>query len=376
MASAELIVSPEKEMQRVRAEDFLPLLTVDQAVHRKNQINEFIGKVLNEAKDYGTIPGSSKRCLLKPGAEKLCSIFGLAPRYETVEVIEDWTGEKHGGEPLFYYEYRCLLSRGDRTAGEGIGSCNSWESKYRYRWVTEGNLPPGTDVRKLASRESRVIEFDFAIKKAETGGQYGKPAEYWKRWQDAIDDGTATETQKETRSGKVMAAWEMGGVQYRIPNDQFADVINTCQKMAQKRALVAAVLVVTNCSDSFTQDVEDFEDKSEAKPAPKPAPPPDPNKPWSTFGQMVQAFEALKARLEPYTTPYAQALEKYGVKEPKDFKPSTDRQGLTKEAAQQKAADCYRALLAIVQDYEEAKKMQAAQPDDQMAFPPEAEVSV
>ena len=36
------------------------------------------------------------------------------------------------------------------------------------------------------------------------------------------------------------------------------DVDNTVKKMAQKRALVAAVLVATACSDTFTQDVEDM----------------------------------------------------------------------------------------------------------------------
>jgi hypothetical protein len=34
--------------------------------------------------------------------------------------------------------------------------------------------------------------------------------------------------------------------------------VNTIQKMAQKRALVAAVLNATNASDWFTQDVEDY----------------------------------------------------------------------------------------------------------------------
>jgi len=37
-----------------------------------------------------------------------------------------------------------------------------------------------------------------------------------------------------------------------------ADVVNTVQKMAQKRSLVAAVLNATNASDWFTQDVEDY----------------------------------------------------------------------------------------------------------------------
>src|SRR5436305_40562 len=37
-----------------------------------------------------------------------------------------------------------------------------------------------------------------------------------------------------------------------------ADQVNTIQKMAQKRSLVAAVLIAVNASEFFTQDVEDM----------------------------------------------------------------------------------------------------------------------
>lgn len=246
-----------RQVDVVRADDFMPLLTVDQAVQRKAMLNEFIAKVLVDGDDYGKIPGTPKPALLKPGAEKLCSIFGLAPRYVQEEQVEDWTGEAHGGEPLFYYRYKCQLFKGDRFLGEAIGSANSWEAKHRYRWVREAEVPAGLDSSILPTRSSTVTEFAFAIDKGETSGQYGKPAVYWKQWRDAIAAGEAKHVMKLTAKGKEMDAWEMGGTLYRISNPDGADVVNTCQKMAQKRALVAAVLVVTNCSDAFTQDIED-----------------------------------------------------------------------------------------------------------------------
>lgn len=266
MSTSELVVMPREEnLQRVTAEDFLPLLTVEQAVARKGQINQFIGQVLKDGDDYGEIPGANKKkVLLKPGAEKLCSIFGLAPTYHKETVIEDWTGEEHEGEPLFYYEYRCQLSRGGRFMGEAIGSCNSWESKYRYRWVAEENLPGsiGADgLHLLPKRGGRKTMFEpmFAIEKAETTGKYGKPAEYWKRFEDAMDAGTSRRGKKKMGTREFDGIFlDMDETQYRIPNPDVADVINTLQKMAQKRSLVAAVLVVTNCSDAFTQDIEDF----------------------------------------------------------------------------------------------------------------------
>lgn len=247
----------------VTAADFMPVFTVQQAVARKSMVNEFIGKVLRESEDFGKIPGAGeKKVLLKPGAEKLCSIFGLSVSYSEDKIIEDWTGVEHAGEPLFYYSYRCQLSRGGRFMGEAIGSCNSWESKYRYRWVPEEVARQREDLKSLMTRGGVANKFEpnFALDKKETGGQYGKPAEYWAMFEQAIKEGRAKNVMR--RMGKKeFDGWEiqMDQTQYRIPNPEVSDTINTCQKMAQKRALVAAVLVVTNCSDAFTQDVEDFE---------------------------------------------------------------------------------------------------------------------
>ena len=251
----------------VVASDFMPLFTVAQAVERKGMVNQFIGQVLRESEDYGTIPGAgTKKVLLKPGAEKLCSIFGLSVTYAEDKIIEDWTGAEHGGEPLFYYSYRCQLSRGDKFMGEAIGSCNSWESKYRYRWLGEDQAKTLFTPEQIAVLPKRggvtnKFEPNFALDKKETTGQYAKPAEYWAQFEQAIKDGTAKNVRKKLGK-KEYDGWEitMDQTQYRIPNPEIADVINTCQKMGQKRALVAAVLVVTNCSDSFTQDIEDFGD--------------------------------------------------------------------------------------------------------------------
>lgn len=251
-----------------RAEDFLPLLSVEQAVARKTQINQYIAGIMKEGDDYGAMPGDTrkdaKKVLLKPGAEKLCSVFGLVPQYIAELEVEDWTGELHGHEPLFYYKYRCVLYRGGRPMGEAIGSANSWETKYRYRWVDERTaLASGLDVDALVTKGSRRMVFEplFALDKRETTGPYAKPAEYWDAFQSAITSKTAKYIEGRKLGKREYNGWEMeiDQTSYRIPNPDVADVVNTLQKMAQKRALVAAVLVVTNCSDAFTQDVEDFD---------------------------------------------------------------------------------------------------------------------
>jgi hypothetical protein len=256
-----------RESSGVTAQDFMPLFTVQQAVERKGMMNQFINEVLRENEDYGPMPGNpaGKKVLMKPGAEKLCSIFGMAPQYIEDKIIEDWTGEHHGGEPLFYYAYRCQLMRGGRFMGEAIGSCNSWEAKYRYRWITaEECHARGIKTDGLPARGGKrtLFEPEFALEKRQTTGQYGKPIEYWDQFDEAIREGRARKAEKSRRDGGKLVGFEMDIDQtvYRIPNPEIADTINTCQKMAQKRALVAAVLVVTNCSDAFTQDLDEAEE--------------------------------------------------------------------------------------------------------------------
>ena len=76
----------------------MPAMSIELAVERYNTITEFVSRVLRKDVDYGVIPGTEKRTLLKPGAEKLTTFFGLSTRFQLLERIEDWTGERHGGE--------------------------------------------------------------------------------------------------------------------------------------------------------------------------------------------------------------------------------------------------------------------------------------
>jgi len=237
----------------------MPVMDVAQAIERHKQMVRLVtSEMWHKGTDSGEIPGTDKPTLLLPGAQKLGFFFGLSPRYELQEQIEDWTGAQHGGEPLFSYTYKCILYHGDLLVAEAIGDCNSWEAKYRYRWVSRHEVPTGLDPETLKKRGGRVTEFDFAIDKAETGGKYGKPAEYWQQFRDAIANGTATKLKRETRGGKQLDAWEIDVTVYRIPNDDIFSQINTLKKMAQKRAYVGCIITATNGSEFFAQDMEDF----------------------------------------------------------------------------------------------------------------------
>ncbi len=238
---------------------YMPALSVPQAVMRFNTLVEFVQTVMRDGVDFGTIPGTPKPTLFKAGAEKLTTLFGLTVRFNIVEQVEDWNGDQHGGEPFFYYWYRCSLSRGDRLIAEADGSCNSRESKYRWRWVSAQDVPAAMKLDSLVKRGGTISEFTFAVDKAETGGKYGKPLEHWQAFQQAIEAGTARLIKRKTNAGKEMDAWEIDSTLYRVPNEDIASQVNTVQKMGQKRSFVAVTLIGVNASEFFTQDIEDME---------------------------------------------------------------------------------------------------------------------
>jgi len=207
---------------------FMPAMSIESAVERYNAVTEFVSRVLRADVDYGVIPGTEKRTLLKPGAEKLTTFFGLSTRFELLERIEDWTGEQHGGEPFFYYLYRCRLFRGDVAIAEGDASCNSRETKYRWR-EAQRTCP--------ACGQSTIIKG-----KEDFGGG-------WLCWKKKGGCGA-----KYPDGDRAIESQQTG----RVFNPDIADQVNTIQKMAQKRSLVGAVLLAVNASEFFTQDVEDM----------------------------------------------------------------------------------------------------------------------
>jgi hypothetical protein len=218
-------------------------------------------EIFKDGIDYAVVPGTDKPSLLKPGAEKLCNTFSVYPKYTILHAVRREGSDS--AEPYFYFEIECTLHRISDNAivGTGIGVGSTFEAKYRWRWVSEANLPikyRGHE-HELESRSGMISEFAFSIDKAETTGQYGKPKEYWDNWKKAIEVGAARKTTKKTKSGKVIDAWEMGGTEYQIPHPDIYSQVNTVMKMTEKRAMIAAVLVAFNASQFFTQDIEEME---------------------------------------------------------------------------------------------------------------------
>ena len=217
---------------------FMPALSIELAVERYSAVTEFVSRVLRKDVDYGVIPGTEKLTLLKPGAEKLTTFFGLSTRFQLLERIEDWTGESHGGEPFFYYLYRSQLHRGDLLVAEADGSCNSRETKYRWREARRV-CPACSQAAIIKGREEYGGGWLCFKKQGGCGAKY--------------------------RDGDAGIESQPTG---RVPNPDIADQVNTIQKMAQKRSLIASVLIAVNASEFFTQDVEDFREVAPTPQAP------------------------------------------------------------------------------------------------------------
>lgn len=206
---------------------FMPALEIEQAVSRYQTLVRFVKSAMRENTDFGTIPGTAKPTLYKPGAEKLLTLFGLSCRFVLQDKVEDWSGAAHEGEPLFYYLYRCCLFRGDFLIAEADGSCNSREGKYR--WRQGERVCPNCGKGAVIKGKEEFGGGWLCFRKKDGCGS---------KWRDG--------------------APEIEGQQVgRIPNEDIASLVNTIQKMAQKRAMIAATLIAVNASEFFTQDLED-----------------------------------------------------------------------------------------------------------------------
>ncbi|WP_312435467.1 hypothetical protein [Janthinobacterium sp.] len=164
---------------------------------RVNLVQEVMRGIMKLNTHYGTIPGTPKPTLYKPGAEVLCVTFRIAPVYRILDLSTDLVAR---------FRVTCIGQHqvSDIMLGEGVGECSSAEEKYKWRAAV------------CAEEFSLVPETMRRLKFYKNGGK-------------------ATQVRTEA-----------------------ADLSNTVLKMACKRAMIAMTLNVTAASDIFTQDIEDM----------------------------------------------------------------------------------------------------------------------
>ncbi len=173
----------------------------------------YVKRYLKDKVDFGLIPGcGDKPVLFKPGAEKLVRLFKLRVMFEVIDTIVDYR------ENLFHYHYRCSLYRDSIMVGQCDGVANSRESKFNQNVLT----CPSCGKEGTVNKDKNTNTYYCWTKKGGCGAK------------------NIQENQIKSNSG------------FNYNN------LNTLVKMAQKRALVGAVLIVCGASMYFTQDMEDY----------------------------------------------------------------------------------------------------------------------
>ena len=205
MSQEAIAVVVPSDSRVARREEFGTLSTA-QMIARQQKIQEVAAAVMTEGVHYGKIPGTGDRnTLLKPGAEILCSTFGIALRDPIV--VDLSTHDE--------IRYRVTVQGESMVSGvlvgSGIGECSTAEEKYRWK----------------------------------------KPA------CDAEWDATPGDQRREK--------WAKDGKKWKQIRTNPADLANTVLKMAKKRALVDFCLTALGASDAFSQDVEDLPEEIAAE---------------------------------------------------------------------------------------------------------------
>lgn len=201
------------------------------AQHAK--IHEAMSQAMTEGTHYGVIPGTKNPSLLKPGAQTLCVLFRLAPSFRTERTFHE--------DGHLTVVSSCTLTHiptGMVVAG-GDGLCSTRESRYAYR-KTKRACP--------VCSEEQIQKSKFAPKAGDYEGATTADPPGWYCWKKEGGCGANFRHDDERIVGQIEG---------RGDNPDLADVWNTVLKMANKRALVDAVINGTAASDVFTQDMED-----------------------------------------------------------------------------------------------------------------------
>lgn len=182
--------------------------------------------ILTDGVDYGREPGIDRPFLHKPGAEVMEKAYGFATSY----TIERKVG--NGDDvPALEYIVHAKVHLGDTDGpviAEGVGSCNTHESKYRFR---------------RGERECPECHKPTIIKGKLDGKLKGK----W--WCASFKDGCGKSFEP---TDPRLVDQQVGNVE----NENPYDLANTILKMARKRAGVDAILTATGTSGLFTQDAD------------------------------------------------------------------------------------------------------------------------
>lgn len=300
---------------------------------RRSALHALVEHEMHEGVHYGTLGegdnprAKSRMILMKPGAELLIQFLQLAQHY----------GVKRTDLPNQHAEYhvRCkLLNHRGELVAEGLGSCSTMETRYRYRKASRTCPQCGADAIIKGKKEYGGGWLCFA-KKGGCGAKF-------------VDG-----------DGKIEAQ-EVG----RQENPDLADLHNTVLKMAKKRAMVDGAITAAAASDLFGQDLDD--DMPPGDDAPRDNPPPAPRQQQR---DAAPRNEAQRSHKPANGTP----KRRLGQVQPEPAAPSAgDRYRNLRNEARQLctgvAADCWQDVSEEMGFGRDGKAVATAPPDKLEAF--------
>lgn len=203
-----LAIAPAEGARSPAVTQGMEMTPVADILRQAQAIGELLQSVMKKGTHYDVIPGTKNNTLLKPGAEKILSLFrlGIRPR------IDDLSNRDE-------IRYRITLEGfyipTGNIVGFGIGECSSGEEKYKWRAA-------------VCAEEYEATPPDRRREK----------------WQSAWGQ------QRGERVAKCI----------KQVRTEPADLANTVLKMAKKRAMTDLCLSATAASDVFDQDLEELDE--------------------------------------------------------------------------------------------------------------------
>lgn len=251
MSDQPIPVESSVEPQALAVRDNLPVdrpLTLQELHDNLDFIRRMMAQEMKEGQDYGKIPGcGDKPGLFQPGAQKLGMLFRLTPQVKKEVLRELPHGSIFGHRE---YEFTVTMKAVSGRSWDGVGTCSTFESKYRYR----------TGSRKCPKCGKETI---FKSKKVNEGWYcWGKKGGCGAQFPPSAPEIVNQSTEK-------------------VEHDNPADYWNTIRKIAFKRAQVHGTINATNTSELWSQDLEDLPQTSaddgyipSQEPEPEPETPP------------------------------------------------------------------------------------------------------
>jgi len=178
------MVTQERDLSTVQSQ--APTVTPDTVRETKQQIGLLQGltrDLLTREVDYGRIPGTPADCLWGPGAAMIISAFNCYAGERRLLSLHD-----EGDRIAVLLEVPLISRASGKVMATGVGAASTLETKYKYRWLSEAEIP-------------------------------------------SLDGDTIATFKTRDRNGTV---------EYRVPNPEHGELLNTILKMASKRAEVDA----------------------------------------------------------------------------------------------------------------------------------------